>query len=139
MLAPVDRSAVFAGKMLGNLLLIGLVEVLTIPIFSILMRVSVLSCLPRLALVAFLGTLGFSAVGTLLSALASGTRLREVLLPLLLYPVWVPVLIAATQLTGQALGGRPAAEGERWLALIAAYDIVFVTAGLLLFDRLLEE
>jgi heme exporter protein B len=103
------------------------------------MRVSVLSCLPRLALVAFLGTLGFSAVGTLLSALASGSRLREVLLPLLLYPVWVPVLIAATQLTGQVLGGRPAAEGERWLALIAAYDLVFITAGLLLFDHLLEE
>lgn len=139
MLAPVDRSAVFAGKMLGNLLLIGLVEVVTLPVFSILMRVPVLSCLPRLALVAFLGTLGFSAVGTLLSALASGSRLREVLLPLLLYPVWVPVLIAATQLTGQALGGRPAVEGERWLALIVAYDLVFITAGLLLFDRLLEE
>jgi heme exporter protein B len=139
MLAPVDRSAVFAGKMLGNLILIGLVEIVTIPVFSILMRVSVLPCLPRLALIAFLGTIGFTAVGTLLSALSSGSRLREVLLPLLLYPIWVPVLIAATQLTGQALGGRPAAEGERWFALIAAYDLVFVTAGLMLFDRLLEE
>jgi heme exporter protein B len=139
MLAPVDRSAVFAGKMLGNLILIGFVEILTVPVFSILLHVSVLSCLPRFSLVAFLGTLGFSAVGTLLSALSSGSRMREVLLPLLLYPVWVPVLIAATQLTGQALGGRPAAEGERWLALIVAYDLVFVTAGLLLFDRLLEE
>ncbi len=139
MLAPVDRSAVFAGKMLGNLLLIGIVEILTVPVFSILMRVSVLPCLPRLTLIAFLGTLGFSAVGTLLSALASGSRLREVLLPLLLYPIWVPVLIATTQLTGQALLGRPMAEGERWLALIAAYDLVFVTAGFLLFDRLLEE
>jgi heme exporter protein B len=99
----------------------------------------VLPCLPRLALIAFLATLGFAAVGTLLSAISSGSRLREVLLPLILYPIWVPVLIAAVELTGQALAGRPASEGGRWLTLILVYDLVFTGAGLLLFDRLLEE
>lgn len=139
MLAPVDRSAIFLGKMLGNFLLVGVVEAVTVPIFSILLRVPVLACLPRLALIAFLATVGFAAVGTLLSAISSGSRLREVLLPLLLYPIWVPILIAAVELTGQALGGRPAAEGGRWMTLIGVYDLVFLGAGLLLFDRLLEE
>ena len=139
MLAPVDRSALFLGKALGNLILVGVVEAVTIPVFSILLRVPVLSCLPRLALITFLATIGFAAVGTLLSAIASGSRLREVLLPLILYPIWVPILIAAVQLTGLALAGRPAAEGGQWLTLIVVYDLVFIGAGLLLFDRLLEE
>ncbi len=139
MLAPVDRSALFLGKAIGNLILIGLVEAITIPIFSILLRVPVLPCLPRLALITFLATIGFAAVGTLLAALASGSRLREVLLPLILYPIWVPVLIGAVELTGMALAGRPAAPGERWLTLIVVYDLIFIGAGLLLFDRLLEE
>ena len=139
MLAPIDRSALFVGKALGNFLLIGLVELFTVPVFSILLRVPVLDCLPRLALVAALATIGFAAVGTLLSAISSGSRLREVLLPLILYPIWVPVLIAAVELTGQALAGRPMAEGGRWLTLILVYDLVFLGAGLLLFDRLLEE
>jgi heme exporter protein B len=139
MLAPVDRSALFIGKALGNLVLVGLVEAITLPVFSVLLRVPVLPCLPRLALIAFLATLGFAAVGTLLSAISSGSRLREVLLPLILYPIWVPVLIAAVELTGQALAGRPASEGGRWLTLILVYDLVFTGAGLLLFDRLLEE
>ena len=61
------------------------------------------------------------------------------LLPLILYPIWVPVLIGAVELTGMALAGRPAAPGERWLTLIVVYDLIFIGAGLLLFDRLLEE
>jgi len=139
MLAPVDRSAIFLGKMLANLILISLVEVVTVPVFSILLRVPVLACLPRLALIAFLATIGFAAVGTLLAAIASGSRLREVLLPLLLYPLWVPVLIAAVELTGLALGGGRPEEGGRWMTLILVYDLVFLGAGLLLFDQLLEE
>jgi heme exporter protein B len=139
LLAPADRSAIFLGKVVGNLLMILLVEALTFPIFSLLLRVPILSCLPRLALIACLGTLGFAEVGTLLSAISSGSRLREVLLPLILYPIWVPVLIGSVQLTGMALTGRPAEEGSNWLTLILVYDMVFLGAGLLLFDRLLEE
>jgi heme exporter protein B len=139
MLAPVDRSAIFLGKALGNLILIGVVEALTFPVFSVLLRVPILPCLHRLALVALLGTLGFAEVGTLLSAVSSGSRMREVLLPLILYPIWVPLLISSVQLTGLALTGRPWEEGGNWLTLVIVYDLVFLGAGLVLFDHLLEE
>jgi len=139
LLAPADRSAIYLGKVLGNFVLISLVEAVTFPIFSVLLRVPILPCLPALALIACLGTLGFAEVGTLLSAISSGSRLREVLLPLILYPIWVPVLLGAVEMTGLALTGRPLAEGANWLTLILVYDLVFLGAGLLLFDRLLEE
>lgn len=139
LLAPVDRSAIFLGKALGNLILISLVEAITFPIFSALLRVSILEHLGPLALVAFLGTLGFAEVGTLLSAISSGSRLRDVLLPLILYPIWVPVLLGSAEATGLALTGRPLSEGGTWLTIMVVYDLVFLGAGLLLFDQLLEE
>lgn len=139
LLAPVDRSAVFLGKVLTNLVLIGCVEVLTFPIFSILLRVPILPCLPTLALIAFAGTLGFAEVGTVLAAVSSGSRLREVLLPLILYPIWVPLLIACVELTGRALAGEPVSEGGNWVTLIIVFDLLFLGAGLLLFDQVLEE
>jgi heme exporter protein B len=139
LLAPAERSAIFLGKVLGNLILILLVEALTFPVFSLLLRVPILPCLPRLALIACLGTLGFAEVGTLLSAISSGSRLREVLLPLILYPIWVPVLIGSVQLTGLALSGSSLEEGGNWLTLIVVYDLLFLGVGLSLFDHLLEE
>lgn len=138
-LAPVDRSALFLGKMLGNLLLLSLVEAITIPIFSILLHVSVLPCLPELALVTFCATVGFTAVGTLLSALATSSRMREMLLPILLYPIWIPILLAAVRATGGVLSGQGISEVFGWLRLILGFDVVFVTAGVLLFDQILEE
>ena len=138
-LAPVDRSAIFLGKMLGNLLLLLFVEALTIPVFSILLRVPVLARLPELAVVVVSATIGFSAVGTLLSALATSSRLREMLLPILLYPIWIPILLAAVRATGGVLAGQGLGDVFGWMRLILAFDIVFVTAGLLLFDQILEE
>lgn len=139
LLAPVDRSAVFVGKTAANFIHISLVQVATYPVFSVLLRVPILPCLPGLALIACLGTLGFSVVGTLLAALASGSRMREVLLPTILYPIWIPALIACTKLTGLALTGRPLDAGGDWLTLLIVYDLLFLGAGLVLFDHLLEE
>jgi heme exporter protein B len=138
-LAPIDRSALFLGKMLGNLLLLLVVEAVTIPIFSILLHVSVLPHLPMLALVVVSATLGFTAVGTVLSALATSSRMREMLLPILLYPIWIPILLAAVRATGGVLSGDDAGEIWGWLRLILGFDVIFVTAGLLLFDQILEE
>lgn len=138
-LAPVDRSALFLGKMVGNLILLSLVEIVTVPVFSILLHVPVLPCVPLLALVTFAATIGFTAVGTLLSALATSSRMREMLLPILLYPLWIPILLAAVRATGEVLAGGGIAEISGWLRLILGFDLIFVTAGLLLFDQILEE
>jgi heme exporter protein B len=138
-LAPVDRSALFLGKMIGNLLLLSLVEAVTIPVFSILLHVPVLPCLPQLALVTFCSTIGFTAVGTLLSALATSSRMREMLLPILLYPIWIPILLAAVRATGGVLTGGGLGDISGWLRLILGFDVIFVTAGVILFDQILEE
>ncbi|MBK8230103.1 MAG: heme exporter protein CcmB [Candidatus Eisenbacteria bacterium] len=139
MLAPLDRSAIFVGKMLSNLVMIGLVEALTVPLFSVLLRVPVLSCLPQLTLVTCLGTLGFAAVGTLLAGISSGSRMREVLLPLILYPIWIPILVASVEATGTVLSGKPLSEAGDWLTLIGVFDLVFLGVGFLFFEAVLEE
>lgn len=139
LLAPVDRSAIFLGKMISNLVLIGMVEMLTVPLFSVLLRVPVLPCLPQLALVVCAGTAGFAAVGTLLAGISSGSRLREVLLPLILYPVWLPILVASVEATGTVLTGKPLTEAGDWLTLIGVFDLVFLGAGFLFFEAVLEE
>jgi heme exporter protein B len=138
-LSPVDRSALFLGKMAGNVLLLSAVQIVTVPVFSILLHVPVLACLPQLALVTFLATVGFSAVGTLLSALATSSRMREMLLPILLYPIWIPILLAAVRATGDVLTGKGLIEAWGWLRLILAFDLIFVTVGVFLFDQILEE
>lgn len=138
-LSPVDRSALFLGKMLSNLIMLLVVEALTLPVFSILLHVPLLGCLAELSIVAFLASVGFTAVGTLLSALAASSRMREMLLPILLYPIWIPILLAAVRATGGVLAGKGIAEVSGWIRLIGAFDLIFVTAGLLLFDQILEE
>lgn len=138
-LAPVDRSAIFLGKMIGNLILLSVVEIVTIPVFSILLHVPVAPVIAPLAVLTFLATIGFTAIGTLLSALATSSRMREMLLPILLYPIWIPILLAAVRGTGDILSGKGLAEIGGWLRMILAFDLIFVTAGLLLFDQILEE
>lgn len=139
LLAPIDRSAIFLSKVVSAFVLLLAVQWITIPVFSALLRVPVLPCLPGLALLTCGGSLGFAAVGVLLATISSGSRLREVLLPILLYPLWVPVLVACVEATGLVLTQRPLSEGSDWLALIAVYDVIFLTAGTLLFDLMLEE
>jgi len=95
LLTPVDRSAIYLGKMLGNLLFIGIVEIIILPIFIVLFNLSAAD-LPLLLGVVILGTIGFAGVGTLFSAMAVHTRAREVLLPILLFPVVIPVMLKDT-------------------------------------------
>lgn len=137
LLAPVDRSAIYFGKLIGNLLFIAAVELLLLPAASILFNISLLA--PSLLLVVLLGTIGFAAVGTLFSALSVNTRAREVLLPILLFPIMVPVLIAGVRATGALLDGEPLRELGQWLRLLLAYDAIFIAAAFLLFDYVVEE
>ncbi len=135
LLAPVDRSAIYAAKLLGSLTFMLLVEAACLPAFVALFGLSL--DWPLIAAVVLLGTLGLASVGTLLAAMAANTRARELMLPLLLFPLVVPVLIATVKATGQALGGPT--DGHPWLGLLAAYDAIFVAIAFLTFDYVIES
>jgi heme exporter protein B len=136
-LTPVDRGVIYLGKFLGNTLFMLMAEACILPVFAVLFDVSILN--PVLWLIVVLGTLGFVAVGTLFAAMAVNTRAREAMLPLLLFPIAVPVLIAATKSTGQVLDGQPLSEVYSWLRLLLAFDIIFTVIAWLGFEYVLEE
>lgn len=137
LLAPVDRSAIYFGKLIGNLLFIVVVELLLLPLMTVLFNVWLLS--PALLLVVALGTVGYAAVGTLFAALSINTRAREVMLPILLFPVMVPVFVAGVQAVSRLLDGDSLADIVRWVQLLVAYDAIFIAAAMLLFDYVVEE
>jgi heme exporter protein B len=137
LLAPVDRSAVYFGKALGNLLFILIVEAIILPVFSILFNVAMVQ--PLVLVVVVLGAIGYSAVGTLLASLAVHSRSRDVMLPILLFPVAVPVLIAAVRATGGVLAGVEWAEISPWINMLLGYDVIFVAIAFMVFDFVVEE
>ena len=139
LLAPVSRTALYLGKALANLVFVGLVEAIALPLFALFFNVEVLQVLAPLAGVIALATIGFVALGTLLSAIAVNTRFAELLLPVLMLPFLAAPIIAAVQLTAGLFGGRPLSEGPPWIKLLVGYDIVVVVAALLLFEFTLEE
>jgi len=138
LMAPVDRSAIYFGKMIGNVLFISVVEIIVVPIFMILFN-QPLAVLPWLVGVIILGTIGFASVGTLFSAMAVHTRAREVLLPIMLFPVVVPVMLAAVRLTAGILDRTPFEDVSHWLTLLVAFDAIFIAASFMLFEYVVEE
>ena len=137
LLAPMDRSVIYFGKLIGNLLFIFAVELVLLPLASIFFNVWIVT--PSILLVVFLGTVGFAAVGTLFAALSVNTRAREVMLPILLFPIMVPVLIAGVRAMGALLDGETLQDVAQWLRLLVAYDVIFIAAAFLLFDFVVEE
>jgi len=137
LLCPVDRSAIYFGKMLGNVIFMTTVEAMILPIFSVLFNISLFQ--PVLLLIVVLGTLGFAGVGTLFSAMAVHTRSREVMLPVLLFPVVLPAMIAAVKATGGILDGQPVSEIAHWLRLLVVFDVVFFAISFMTFDYVVEE
>ena len=137
LLAPIDRSASYFGKMLGNFIFITVVEAIILPIFSALFNVNLIQ--PWILVVLLLGTLGFSGVGTLFSAMAVHTRAREVLLPILLFPVVVPMLIAAVKLTAGFLNGQALGNMANWMQLLVAFDVILIAVSDMTFEYVVEE
>jgi heme exporter protein B len=112
-------------------------EIIILPLFAIFFNVNIIDHLPFLLLVLVLGTIGFSSVGTLFAAIATHTRMREVMLPVLLLPVTVPVLIGAVETTAYALGA------QEWtsfgLVLLIGCDMIYFTVCLLVFEFVIQE
>ena len=140
LLAPVDRSGLFAAKAIANFVYILLVEAFLLPIFAILFRIDLGSSLGALVLVALLVNLGFTAVGTLFAALAAQTRSRELILPILALPALVPVFIAGVELSADlfAGGGLAAIAEKGWFGILIAFDVIFTVVGALAFEFVIE-
>jgi len=135
LLCPVDRKAIYLAKLLGNLLFIGVVELVALPVYAALFDVPLFAS--ALIPIVLLGTLGVAVIGTLFSAMAAATRARELLLPILVFPLIVPVVIAAVRATATLLA--PVANDPPWLGLIVAFDIIFLSISLLTFGYVIEE
>jgi heme exporter protein B len=138
LLAPGDKSAIYLGKVAGSALLMLLVEAILLALFGIFFDVDLVSRLAPLAVVIGLGTLGFAAVGTLFAAMTAQVRARELLFPVLLLPIQVPVLLGAVKATEAVLAGEPLAGVGHWLGLLGAADAIYLTVGVLTFDAILE-
>jgi heme exporter protein B len=140
LLAPAPRAALYVGKLLGMLALLGLAELLLVPLVALLFQAALFS--RPLLLVALLagGTIGFCAVGTLFAAMLVRARSRDVLLPILLYPIVIPVIIAGVRGTAALLGATPdEPTAIMWIGVLGAFDVVFVTLALWTFEPLMTE
>jgi heme exporter protein CcmB len=140
LLAPADRPAIYVGKLLGILALLTAAELVLVPLVALLFQAPLLARPFWLAAILVSGTLGFAAVGTLFAAMLVRARTRDVLLPVLLYPITVPVIIAGVRATVALLEPELEAAIVRfWLALLLCFDVVFVTLALWTFEPLMTD
>jgi heme exporter protein CcmB len=140
LLAPVPRAAIYVGKTLGILVLLFVAELLLVPLVAVLFHASLLARPVLLAALLAFGTVGFASVGALFAAMLVRARSRDVMLPILLYPITIPVMIAGVRGTVALLQTPPdAATVTLWISILAAFDVVFVTLSLWTFEPVMTE
>ena len=139
LLCPVDRSNIFIAKLMGNVIFIALVQIIILPIIMVLFDLNLTGTWHWLLLIMLLGTLGFTGVGTVFATISANTKAREVMLPILLFPVSVPVILAATKSTAYLLAGRDFSQIISWIKLLIGFDIIFLVLCYLLYEYVLEE
>lgn len=137
LLAPVDRSAIYFGKALSSLFFMLVVEVIVLPLYSVMYNVNLFH--PGLLGIILLGSVGYVAVGTLLAAMSVQTRTRDVLLPILLFPVVIPVLVAAVKASSGFLSAAAWSEIAPWFNILLVYDLIFIAVAFMVFDFVVEE
>jgi heme exporter protein B len=138
LLSPLDRGALFLAKVCFNFILMLLVEIVVIPLFWILFNLQTWNLLPRIFLISLLGTAGFCVLGTIMSAITLRARARELLLPLVLFPLMIPVILATIQCFGAIFRTGEIADALPWLRLLIGFDVIFLTLGVLVFDWVIE-
>ena len=140
LLAPAPRPAIYVGKLAGVVLLLFATELLLVPMIALIFQAPLLAWALPLSGLLVTGTIGFAAVGTLFAAMLVRSRAREVMLPILLYPVTIPVLIGGVWGTAALLGEEPSVPvAMMWTGLLASFDVVFVTLALWTFEPLMTE
>ena len=139
LLAPIDRTVLYFGKLLSNFVFLLTMEFFILPLFMIFFNVDILSNILPLIYVIFIGTLGFCAIGTLLSSLSANLKTRDIMLPILLYPLMIPIVIGSVRMTGQVLTGEPLSELMNWVSLTLCFDIIYIAVSIMTIDFVLEE
>jgi heme exporter protein B len=138
LMSPVDRGAFFLAKTCFNIVLMVLVELVVMPLFWVLFSLPSWQPLPALFLITLLGTVGFSVLGTMLAAITLKARARELLLPLVLFPLMVPVILATIRCMEALLRVGELADALPWLRLLIGFDVIFLTVGILIFDWVVD-
>src|SRR5690606_6844990 len=139
LLSPIPRSSIYAGKMLGTLVLVLAIDLVLLPAVAILFRLEVLATLLRAGPILFLGSIGYVALGTLFASMSVRTGARVLMLSVVLFPLASPGLLAGVVATRELFGGAPFSEILDWLRVLAAFDLVAVVCGLVLFEPLMSE
>ncbi len=139
LMSPVPKDAVFLGKTLSNFVLLYIVSLFVVAVFMLFFGMELGNSPAMLGLVLALGTLGFVALGTLFAAVSSGTRMGETLLPILIFPLLVPMIVFGAGATGRLLSGRPISEVAGNIRMLAAFALVAVAAGAVLFRFVVED
>lgn len=137
LLAPVDRTAIYFGKLISTMTFMLLVEIVVLPVFTVLYGISLFN-LPLFGVI-LLGTFGYGGVGTLLACMAAQTRTRDVMLPILLFPVTVPVMLSAVRASTGILLNNEWSDILTWINILVVYDVIFVAVAVMVFDYLIEE
>jgi heme exporter protein B len=139
LLYPGQRRSIFLGKLIANLAFVLLVEVVLIPLATVLYDLQLLRVILPLSGILLLGTIGFVTLGTFYAAMASRIRAREVLLPLLLFPMLIPLLVGAVEATTALMAGDVMGDTQVWVRLMIIFDVIFMLVCLWAFDFVIEE
>jgi heme exporter protein B len=140
MLTPIDRGVIYLGKMTSNLIFIFIIELFAVPLFLTFFNYTILKSIIPLSLILLLGTVGVVSVGTVFSGISTCTKKRDILLPLILFPIVIPVLIGAIRCTTIILSGQSLRlEAFNWITMLGAFDVLFMVVSFLVFEFILEE
>ncbi|MCX8084238.1 MAG: heme exporter protein CcmB [Calditerrivibrio sp.] len=139
LLAPVDKSAIFFGKAFSNFLFLVIMEIITIPVFVIFYDVPIWNNFGMSVVTLLLGTYGFAVLGTLFSIISVKSKTREVMLPILLLPIIIPVILASIQAMNIFIKGDDISDSYKWLQLLGGFDIIFTLVIYVIFDFVIEE
>lgn len=139
LLCPVERSNIFIAKLIGNIIFISIVVAISLPVMIVLFGIDISGVFGLLLLILILGIIGFAGVGTLFSTISANTKSREVMLPILLFPVAIPIILSATKSTTYLLNGTNLDNVWSWIKILIAFDLIFTVICFLLYEYVVEE
>ena len=139
LLAPVDRGVLFLGKTLANVIFLMAIDLFIVLIFVVLFNPPLTGSSWWLLPLLFLATVGFAAVGTIFAAMVTTLRTQDVLLPVLLFPIIIPIILAAVSATQELLAATGLQAFGQWMRILAGFDVLFLSAGFLLFEYVVAE